>query len=474
MRVLVTGATGYVGGRLVPRLLDRGHAVRVLARDPRRIADLPFGDAVEVRRGDVLDPGTLTHVLEGIEAAYYLIHSMGSEGSFAERDRTGARNFAAAAQGVEHVVYLGGLLPDGARSEHLRSRAEVGAILRLSRPTTELRAGPVIGSGSASFEMVRYLTERLPAMIAPRWIRNAVQPIAIDDVLAYLVAALETGPAGVVEIGGADRLSFRRMMQVYAEVRGLERWIVPVPVLAPRLAARWVGLVTPVPNRLAVPLVEGIVQPVVARTGRARRLYPSIEPVDYRTAVGRALERTRAGAVRTRWSGALGGDEPYELDDWEGVVREERVVHVGAPAAALYRAFAELGGERGWLAWGWAWRLRGALDKLVGGPGLRRGRRDPAELATGEAVDFWRVEEVEPPRLLRLRAEMRLPGRAWLEWRAEPTAGGSRLRQTALFAPRGLGGALYWHALYPVHRIIFNRLARAIASEAERAAQPEP
>jgi uncharacterized protein YbjT (DUF2867 family) len=389
---------------------------------------------------------------------------------FVERDRRAARNFVAAGRGLERVVYLGGLEPKGDNiSPHLASRAEVGRILREELPTLELRAGPVIGSGSASFEMVRYLTERLPAMIAPRWILNPVQPIAVRDVIAYLLAALDRGEDGVYDVG-TDPLTFREMMLEFAAVRGLRRLILPVPVLAPKLAALWVGLVTPISNRLAVPLIEGVVHPVVADTSKARDTFPEIEPLPYRDAVRRALEKTEQQAVSTRFSGALGGDSSYELEDREGLIREIRRIRTDAPPEAVFRAVSSLGGDRGWLVWGWAWSLRGLMDSLVGGPGLRRGRRHPTELLPGDAVDFWRVETVEPPRLLRLRAEMRLPGTAWLQWEIEPDAGGAEITQTALFLPVGLPGAAYWNALYPFHKVIFSKMVREIARDAERTA----
>lgn len=474
MDILVTGATGYIGGRLVPLLLERGHRVRVLARDPSRAAARPWSGEVELAAGDVLDADSLGRALEGIELTYYLVHAMTGGGDFAERDREAAETFASAVPEGARVVYLGGLVPSGrVRSEHLRSRAEVGRILRERRPTTELRAGPVIGSGSASFEMVRYLTERLPVMTAPRWVENPVQPIGVDDVLAYLVAAGEGPPVGAVDLG-ADVVTFRRMMEIYADVRGLRRTILPVPVLAPKLAARWVGLVTPIPNRLAVPLVEGVLQPVTADTARARELYPSVRPIPYREAVRRAIEETLSGAVITRWSGALGAGPARALEEREGLIREVRALRVAAPDEAIYRAFSGLGGERGWPAWSWAWRLRGLVDRLAGGPGLRRGRRHPDEIRVGEAVDFWRAEVVEPPRRLRLRAEMRLPGRAWLDWEVRPApeadGAGPELVQTAYFAPRGLPGLAYWYGLYPFHSVIFGGLIRAVARRAERLA----
>lgn len=474
MRVMVTGATGYIGGRLIPRLLADGHQVRVLVRDVDRVQGRAWRDRVEVRQGDLEDASSLQGAFEGLDAAYYLVHSMYTGADFAERDLAAARNFVAAAAGVDHLIYLGGLLPPGPEvSEHLRSRADVGSVLREGLPTTEFRAGPIIGSGSASFEMIRYLTERLPAMVAPRWIMNPVQPIAVADVLTYLVRALDVGPQGVLDVG-ADRLRFVDTMRVYAAARGLSRTIIPLPVLAPRLAALWVGLVTPIPNRLAIPLIQGVVHPVVADTGPVRRLWPDVEPIGYREAVDVALRQTDEGEVPTRWSSAVGPHgETWAVSDREGVIREVRSASVRASPEATFAVLSELGGETGWLAWDWAWRVRGLLDRLVGGPGLRRGRRDAQELLAGDAVDFWRVEEVVPARHLRLRAEMRVPGSAWLEWRIEPEPdGGSRLVQTATFAPRGLAGALYWYGLYPIHRPIFSDLVHAIARRAAASDRP--
>lgn len=472
MRILVTGATGYVGGRLIPRLLEAGHTVRVMVRDASRIAGRPWRPEVEVAVGDVLDRDSLVRALDGVDQAFYLVHSMMTEG-FEALDRTGAANFATAAPPtLRKVIYLGGLLPRGEqRSKHLRSRAEVGSTLARSVPVLELRAGPIIGSGSASFEMVRYLTERLPAMVAPRWIDNEVQPVAIDDVLRYLAAAVDLDQTGVVEIG-ADRLTFRQMMQTYAGIRGLRRFIVPVPVLAPRIAGLWVGLVTPIPNSLAVPLIEGIVEPVLADTTRAGALMPQIVPMTYRDAVTSALER--AEDAETRWSGALHSSKAVELTDREGAIREVRSVAVSASPARVFDSFTSLGGTRGWLAWNGAWWLRGALDRLAGGPGLRRGRRHPQHLLAGEALDFWRVDSIESNRLLRLRAEMRVPGAASLQWEVTAEGAGSRLVQTAMFVPRGLAGVLYWYLLYPLHALIFSDLARAIGREAERRERGTP
>ncbi|MEM7479651.1 MAG: DUF2867 domain-containing protein [Acidobacteriota bacterium] len=473
MKVLVTGATGYIGGRLIPRLLDAGHSVRVLARDPRKVHRRPWSEAVEIVRGDLTDRDSLTPALDGIDVAYYLVHSMGSAKDYAERDRTAAGNFVAAGRNLTRAIYLGGLVPEsgGGMSEHLASRAEVGEILRDGLPTVEFRAGPIIGSGSASFEMVRYLTERLPAMIAPKWIKNPVQPIAVRDVLSYLVAALnrpgvDGGPEGVVEIG-TEPLTFKAMMQGYAAVRGLRRWIVPVPVLAPGLAARWVGFVTPISNDLAVPLVKGVVRPLIGDLSRALELFPEIEPMSYRAAVEGAVEDTLEGQVVTRWSSTWGIGSQVEFQDREGIVREVRTRQVNASPKQVFRAFSSLGGDKGWLVWNWAWRARGLLDQLIGGPGLRRGRRHTTELLPGEAVDFWRVEEVAIPSLLRLRAEMKVPGKAWLQWETQPNGAGTRLVQTAFFAPVGLPGFLYWYGIYPLHGWIFSDMVKAIAEEAE-------
>jgi len=465
MRVLVTGATGYIGGRLIPQLLAAGHKVRVLVRDASRIAGRPWFPSVEVAVGNILDRDAMERALAEVDQAYYLVHSM-MNAEFGEIDRRAAENFVAASPPtLRKVIYLGGLVPRGEqRSEHLRSRAEVGAILRAGLPALEFRAGPIIGSGSASFEMLRYLTERLPAMVAPRWISNLVQPIAVDDVITYLVLAATRETFGIVEIG-ADRLSFRQMMQTYAEVRGLRRRILAVPVLAPRIAGLWVGLVTPIPNRLAVPIMEGIVEPVIADTDAARRLFPDVEPISYRDAVIAALQPDLEMA--TRWSDALHAAPAYELSDREGMMREVRSIDVDASPARIFDAFTSLGGDGGWRVWNRAWKLRGLLDRLLGGPGLRRGRRHHQQLFVGEALDFWRVEAIEPNRMLRLRAEMKVPGRAWLQWEVAGQGGRSQLVQTAIFAPRGLWGAIYWYALYPLHARIFSDLARAIATEAE-------
>jgi uncharacterized protein YbjT (DUF2867 family) len=475
---LVTGATGYVGGRLVPRLLAAGRKVRVLARDPARVAGRPWAGEVSIVQGDVHDPASLGPALDGVEVAYYLVHSMGDHAAFADRDREAARAFgqAARAAGVRRIVYLGGLgASDAGLSDHLRSRQETGDALRSAGvPVTELRAAVIVGSGSISFEMIRWLVERLPVMICPRWVFQRIQPIAIHDVLSYLVLAPQVPEAAnaVVEIGGADVLTYREMMLGYARKRGLRRYLLPVPVLTPRLSSHWVRWMTPVPASIALPLVEGLRNEVIVRDDSARRLFPGIHPLSYAEALDRALERLERGEVETAWSDSL-SSSPRDVPDVkltvvEGMIIERRAIQVDLPPEPLFRAFTGLGGERGWLYMDWAWEIRGVLDQLVGGPGFRRGRRDPDHLRPGDALDFWRVEAVEPGRLLRLRAEMKVPGRAWLEFEALPGDGGTTLSQTAFFAPRGLAGHLYWYLLYPVHAAIFRNLVRRVADRGRR------
>lgn len=481
----VTGVTGYVGGRLVPELLAAGHTVRAVARHPERLRDRTWYADVEPVAADAGDLDTLRTALTGADVAYYLIHSLGTDRRFEARDRRLALTFARAAReaGVGRIVYLGGLHPDTEDlSPHLASRKEVGEILLASGvPTTVLRAAVILGSGSASFEMMRYLTERLPAMTTPRWVENRVQPIAVRDVLRYLVgsAAMPPEVSRAFDIGGPDVLTYKEMMQRYAAIAGLRRrLIVPVGVLTPRLSSLWVSLVTPVPAGLARPLVDSLVHEVVCGEHDIAAWVP--DPPDglvgFDRAVELALTRIASADVATRWSSAAvpgAPSDPLPTDpDWAGgsVYRDDREMHVDAGADVVWGVLQELGGEQGWYSWPLAWRMRGLIDRLAGGPGLRRGRRDPRRLWVDDAVDFWRVEEVVPGRLLRLRAEMRLPGLAWLELEVTPEGDGSRLRQAAIFRPQGLGGQLYWWSVTPFHGVVFGAMQRGMAAEAvERA-----
>jgi uncharacterized protein YbjT (DUF2867 family) len=475
--VLVTGVTGYIGGRLVPRLIEAGYRLRVLARDKERLQGRAWLNQVDVVEGDVMDPLTLASSLSEVSAAYYLIHSMSGSADFDQRDLQAARNFgeAAAASGVERIIYLGGLGdPLADLSKHLRSRQQTGEALKESGvPVTEFRAAIVVGSGSISFEMIRYLTERLPVMVCPRWVFTRVQPIAIDDALDYLVAVLETPESAgrIIEIGGSEVLTYGQMMLGYARVRGLRRWLLAVPVLTPRLSSYWVHLVTPIPASVAQPLIEGLRNEVIVQDPAARDIFPQIQPRDYQTAVSQALSEAKARRVETSWSDALvnsqGNNLPVVLSTQEGMIIERRQQIVSASPTKVFKMVCSLGGRNGWLYLNWAWKLRGWIDRLIGGVGLRRGRRDPEAIRIGDAIDFWRVEAVEPDRRLLLRAEMKLPGRAWLQFEVHPLDQGQcRLVQTAFFDPKGLSGLVYWYLLYPIHRIIFAGMIRNLARRA--------
>jgi uncharacterized protein YbjT (DUF2867 family) len=470
--VLVAGATGYLGRRLVGEVVARGVRVRCLARTPEKLDAEPWHADVEVVAGDVLDRASLARAFHEVDAAYYLIHSIGSGADWQQRDRRAAENFrdAAADAGVAQIVYLGGLGDDagGALSPHLASRQEVGRVLAAGPvPVTELRAAVVIGSGSASFEMLRHLVEVLPVMTTPRWVQTRVQPIAVSDVLVYLTGVLGKSDARgeVFEIGGAEVVTYRELMDEYARVAGLrKRVIVPVPVLSPRLSSLWVGLVTPIPADLARPLIDSLVNEVVVHDHAIDKVVPH-HPIGCREAIELALGR--GGELEEReWTPA----DPVATDpDWAGatMLSDCQVVRTSATPEALYREVCALGGDRGWLVGDWLWTIRGWMDRVVGGVGMRRGRRHPTDLRVGDVVDFWRVEALEAPRLLRLRADMRLPGDAWLEWSIEPgTESGATLVQRAVFRPRGLFGRAYWYAIAPFHRFIFGPLARRIVSRA--------
>jgi uncharacterized protein YbjT (DUF2867 family) len=473
--ILLTGATGYVGGRLLTALEAQGRPVRCLSRRPEHLRPR-VGPTTEVIRGDVNDPASLEAALAHVDTAYYLIHSMASGQTFEEVDRQGARAFGAAARqaGVRRIVYLGGLGRGDELSPHLASRHEVGEILRASGvPTIEFRASIIIGSGSLSFEMIRALVDKLPVMVTPRWVRMRAQPIAIEDVIAYLVAAIDAPVHGspVFEIGGAEPISYVGLMREYARQRGLRRLMIPVPVLTPRLSSLWLGLVTPLYARVGRALIDSIRHDTVVHDARALQVFP-IRPRGIREAIARALAHEDREFAETRWSDAVSSRSavPSAAGATFGSRRvDTRTTRVTAPPERAFAAIARIGGRTGWYYGDWLWRLRGFLDLLVGGVGVRRGRRDPERLAPGDTVDWWRVEAVEPGRLLRLTAEMRLPGRAWLQFEVAGDATGSTITQTAIFDPVGVTGLAYWYALYPLHGLVFSGMLRGIARAAARA-----
>jgi uncharacterized protein YbjT (DUF2867 family) len=487
---LVTGASGYIGGRLVPELLAAGFRVRCLARSPAALRDRPWHDHVEILQGDASEIDDVTKAGQDVDVAYYLVHSLDTGRRFERRDRDTARAFArgATAAGVGRIVYLGGLYPDHEDlSPHLDSRREVGEILLDGGvPAVVLRAAMIIGSGSASFEMLRYITERLPLMVTPRWVRSRIQPIAVRDVLRYLVRAADL-PADLnrgFDIGGPDVLTYLEMMQRYAVVAGLpKRRVRPLPLLTPSLSSHWVSLVTPVPSGIARPLVDSLVHEVVVKERDIATYIPDPPEglVGFERAVELALAKVRGLDVAPTWSSAVpqgAPSDPLPTDpDWAGgsLYVDEREHVVDAPPEDVWAVIEGIGGQHGWYSWSLGWRARGVLDRWAGGPGLRRGRRHPDRLVVGDALDWWRVEEIERPRLLRLRAEMRLPGQAWLELvvigpeEAGPTehGGPTLFRQRALFHPRGLAGQLYWAAIRPFHGIVFGGMQRNIARTAE-------
>ncbi len=477
-KILVTGATGYVGGRLVPRLLEAGYAVRVFARSLSRLQGREWADQVEMVRGDVFQPESLAPALAGIDAAYYLIHSMSDSADFSHRDTLAAENFAQAAKAanVGRIIYLGGLgSSDAELSPHLRSRQQTGeALRRAGVPVTEFRAAVIVGSGSVSFEMVRNLAERFPVMVFPRWVFTPTQPIAIRNVLEYLIAALSVAESAgqIIEIGGSDVLTYADMLTRYAKARRMTRRIFTAP-LPRNLPTAWISWVTPIPPNIVRPLIQGLRTEVRVREDTAQRLFPDIQLLDYDTAVNLALTRIRQGEVETLWSDAVfssqGDIPPVYLAEEQGMLLERRQLTIDAPAEAIYKVFTGLGGNRGWLILDWVWRLRGWLDRLVGGVGFRQGRRDADDVRAGDAIDFWRVEAVEPGRSMLLRAEMKMPGRGWLQFKATPLADGrAHLVQTAFFAPKGLWGPVYWYALYPIHGVIFGNMVREIGRRAEK------
>jgi uncharacterized protein YbjT (DUF2867 family) len=471
--ILLTGATGYVGGRLLQALQAAGYPVRCLARRPEFLA-LRVSPAAEIIKGDCLDAASLPAACAGVHTAYYLVHSMGSAGDFTEQDRVAAANFGAAAHaaGVQRIIYLGGLGAVGEQlSTHLRSRHETGAALRASGVAlTELRASIILGSGSLSFELIRTLVERLPVMLCPRWVRTPAQPIAIEDVLAYLLAAIELphGQDGIFEIGGADRVSYAGIMNEYARQRGLRRLMIPVPFLTPWLSSLWLGLTTPVYARIGRKLIESVENETTVHDDRALQVFP-IRPMGLSQAIRRAIVNEDQEYAATRWSDAVSsaGIPP----SWGGMrfgtrLVDSRAVHVQVSPVAAFAAIQRMGGATGWYYANWLWKLRGFIDLLFGGVGMRRGRRHPEELAVGDTVDFWRVEAYEPGRRLRLVAEMKLPGRAWLEFEVKPDGDGAMIRQTAVFDPIGVLGLLYWYGVYPLHARVFAGMLRGVARAA--------
>ena len=477
-RVLLTGASGYVGGRLLRALERTGRSVRCMARQPEFLRSRLTADT-EIVAADVLDPDTLVKALEDVDTAYYLIHSMGSAANFEQADREAAGNFAAAARqcGVRRIIYLGGLGAGDDLSDHLRSRQEVGRILRESGiPTIEFRASILLGSGSLSFEMIRALVERLPVMVTPKWVRIQAQPLAIEDLIGYLVEALDAGgeESAIYEIGGADAVSYGEIMREYARQRGLRRLMIPVPVLTPRLSSLWLGLVTPVYARIGRKLIGGLKNPTVVRDRSAQTAF-QVQPRGIGDAIARALANEDREFAETRWSDAFSSPGPQENQQRQTFgsrIVDSRVVEVDGSPAQAFLPIRRIGGSVGWYYGDFLWSVRGFIDLLVGGVGSRRGRGDPNHLAVGQTVDFWRVEEVKPDRLLRLQAEMKLPGRAWLQFEVDPVGGGrSAIRQTALFDPVGLSGLTYWYALYPFHRLVFrgmlNGIARAASAQAD-------
>src|ERR1017187_4770786 len=477
MRVLVTGATGYIGGRLVTRLMPRGHRLRCVARNPSRLEGRPW-PGVEIVQGDLEDPAALVQVLHDIDVAYYLVHSMAAGQAFRERDRLMALAFgdAAAKAGVRRIIYLGGLGdPEKVRSKHLVSRQEVGRCLAASGvPVIEFRAAVIVGSGSASFEIIRHLVERIPVMILPMWVNTGCQPIGVRSVLEYLVEALDHPTAvGIYEIGGDDILTYREMMQHYARIRGLRRFIISLPVPKPEFSSRAVDLLTPIPFSIAEPLVESLRTRMVVRDERARSTF-SVKPTGYDEAVRLALTRLEEDNVETTWASSLSSvaqDQPEAdmLGSHEGMLLDRHRRRVKATAEQMFQTICALGGEEGWPAGNALWQLRGVMDRMVGGVGMRRGRRHPRELRVGDPLDFWRVEALEVPHLLRLRAEMKLPGRAWLQFEVLPDAAGARVEQTAFFEPHGILGYLYWYSVLPLHRFVFPGLIDALKKKAEAA-----
>ena len=488
--IFIAGATGYIGGRLLPRLLDAGYKVRALARAPEKLRDRPWAQHpnLQIIKGDVLNADSLKQALNGCRAAYYLVHSMNPDvKDFSATDRTAAKNMAAAAETaeLEQIIYLGGLGEEqSGLSHHLQSRTEVGDVLRQGTvPVTILRAAMIIGSGSASFEILRYLVDRLPVMVTPRWVSTPCQPIGVRNVLHYLIGCLENKKVvgGTFDIGQPEVIDYRQLMEVYAEEAGLpKRWIIPVPVLTPRLSSYWIHLVTPVPASIARPLAEGLSNPVVCQENRITELLPQ-ELFDARKAIRLALDRIKQQAVETSWTDS-GEIHPAEWSNpgdpaWAGgsLYSDSRKIVLNAKPEDIWPAISSIGGEVGYYYANWLWKIRGLIDRLCGGFGLSRGRRNASELFPGDVVDFWRVVTVEEGEYLMLSAEMKLPGEAVLSFRLKQLEDGqTELQQIARFLPRGLFGLIYWYVVMPFHYYVFNGMLRGIAEASGQKISSEP
>lgn len=484
--ILLTGATGYIGGRLIRPLESTGRPLRLMVRDPRRLRPRQaptsytprVADTTQLVTADMFKPESLTDALAGVDTAYYLVHSLGAPAEeFREKERVSAQNFAEAARSarVRRIIYLGGLgRPEDGLSPHLTSRQDVGRWLCGSEAEViEFRASVILGSGSVSFEMIRALVDHLPVLLTPRWVSTLAQPIAVEDVVAYLLAALDVtvgDRCAVYEIGGSERLSYGGVMRAYARSQDLHRVMVKLPWLTPRLSAGWLALVTPLYYRVGRHLLEGLRNETVVTTDAAARDFPDIRPMGVDAAIARALANEDREYAETRWSDARSTGPPMRRRASGRIGRryvDQRTLDVSCPPARVFETLLCIGGRKGWYAWTWLWSLRGLLDQLSGGVGSRRGRRDPSCVVVGDTLDFWRVEEMEPDRLLRLAAEMRAPGRGWLQFELTPSGqDGTRIVQTAIWDPVGLRGLLYWYSLWPLHQLIFRSMIRGVAREA--------
>jgi len=481
-RILVTGVTGYIGGRLAPRLLEAGYRVRVLARDKTRLSGRPWVDEVEIIAGDALNPAPLEEAMREVDSAFFLLHSQRGGTSFLERNLTAANHFSAAARsaGVRQMVFLGGLGDEKFdRSGLLASQRRTAEILRRSGvPLTEFHSGAVVGSGSVLFEIVRHIAERSPIFFCPQWLSTPIQPIAIRDLLAYLILAVCTPAARgkIIEIGGPEVTTVFQMMRVYAQERQYRRWMIPLPWFLPRISSQWVHWMTPIPDDLARTRIEGLYHPAVVHSGDAEEIFGPLPLMHYQEFLRRAIDRMEQGEVETTWTDSLASSQgdlmPNSLEFQEGLILEHRQRLAAASPMEVFHVFTSLGGEQGWFYMDWIWRFRAWLDRLAGGVGRKRGRRHPLEVRPGDVVDFWRVEKVEEGRLLRLRAEMRIFGLGWLEFLAVPfESGKTRLLLTAYYLPKGFLGILYWLFLKPFHATIFSGLIRAICRRAESASK---